>query len=59
MLLANKKVAETFCKRKKTALFRVHDYPDEQKIITLERITKKLGYKQNFTQPQKPKYRVK
>ena len=44
MLLANKKVAELFTKEKK-GIFRIHDYPDEEKIITLERITKKLGYK--------------
>lgn len=51
MLLANKKVAEIFAKEKR-GLFRVHDYPDEQKLITLERITKKLGYKQNFKNPK-------
>lgn len=44
MLLANKKVAELFTKEKK-GIFRIHDYPDDEKIITLERITKKLGYK--------------
>ena len=47
MLLANKKVANLFIKHK-NGLFRVHDYPDEQKIITLEKIIKKLGYKQNL-----------
>jgi len=47
MLLANKKVAYLFVKHKK-GLFRIHDYPDDQKIITLERIIKKLGYKQNL-----------
>ena len=47
MLLANKKVANLFVKHKK-GLFRIHDYPDDQKIITLERIIKKLGYKQNL-----------
>ena len=44
MLLANKKVAELFTKEKK-GIFRIHDSPDDEKIITLERITKKLGYK--------------
>ena len=44
MLLANKKVAELFTKEKR-GIFRIHDYPDDEKIITLERITKKLGYK--------------
>lgn len=47
MLLANKKVANLFVKHK-NGLFRIHDYPDEQKIITLERIIKKLGYNQNL-----------
>jgi len=44
MLLANKKVASLFIKHKK-GLFRTHDYPDDQKIIILEKIIKKLGYK--------------
>jgi len=44
MLLANKKVASLFIKHKK-GLFRIHDYPDDQKIIILEKIIKKLGYK--------------
>ena len=47
MLLANKKVANQFVKHK-NGLFRIHDYPDEQKIITRERIVKKLGYNQNL-----------
>ena len=42
MLLANKKVAELFIKQKK-GIFRIHDFPDDEKIITLERITKKHG----------------
>ena len=44
MLLANKKVASLFIKHK-NGLFRIHDYPDDQKIIVLEKIIKKLGYK--------------
>ena len=44
MLLANKKVASLFIKHKK-GLFRIHDYPEDQKIIILEKIIKKLGYK--------------
>ena len=47
MLLANKKVASLFIKHK-NGLFRIHDYPDDQKIIILERIIKKLGYKLNL-----------
>lgn len=44
MLLANKKVADLFTKEKR-GIFRTHDFPDDEKIIALERITKKLGYK--------------
>ena len=51
MLLANKKVAELFNKHKR-GLYRVHDYPDEQKIATLESIVKKLGYRQNLKNPK-------
>ena len=47
MLLANKKVASLFIKHK-NGLFRIHDYPDDQKIIILEKIIKKLGYKLNL-----------
>ena len=38
MLIANKKVAKLFIKHK-NGLFRVHDYPDDQKIITLDFMT--------------------
>ena len=49
MLLANKKVAEIFLKQKnKKNIYRVHDYPDEEKLIALERIIKNLGYKNRF-----------
>ena len=46
MLLANKKVAEIFLKQKnKKNIYRIHDHPDEEKLIALERIIKNLGYK--------------
>jgi VacB/RNase II family 3'-5' exoribonuclease len=49
MLLANKKVAEIFLKQKnKQNIYRVHDQPDEEKLIALERIIKNLGYKNRF-----------
>ena len=49
MLLANKKVAELFLKQKnKQNIYRVHDQPDEEKLIALERIIKNLGYKNRF-----------
>ena len=49
MLLANKKVAEIFEKQKKQKnIYRVHDLPDDDKLIALERIIKKLGYRYSF-----------
>ena len=49
MLLANKKVAETFLKQKnKQNIYRIHDQPNEEKLIALERIIKNLGYKNRF-----------
>ena len=49
MLLANKKVAEIFLKQKnKKNIYRIHDQPDEEKLIALERIIKNLGYKNRF-----------
>ena len=49
MLLANKKVAEMFLKQKnKKNIYRIHDHPDEEKLIALERIIKNLGYKNRF-----------
>ena len=49
MLLANKEVAEIFSKQKnKKNVYRVHDLPNEEKLISLERIIKKLGYNYRF-----------
>ena len=49
MLLANKKVAEIFEKQKnKKNVYRIHDLPNEEKLIALERIIKKLGYNYMF-----------
>ena len=44
MLLANILVAKKIKEKKRTAVFRIHDYPDEQKILELERFTRNLGY---------------
>ena len=44
MLLANILVAKKIKEKNRTAVFRVHDYPDEEKIIELERFAKNLGY---------------
>ena len=49
MLLANVLVAKKIKENKRTAVFRVHDYPDENKIIELERFAKNLGYNVNIS----------
>ncbi len=50
MLLANRKVAEFIGKQKpkKTFVYRVHDDPDEDKLIALNGIVSKFGHKLNF-----------
>ena len=47
MLLANKKVAEFIGKQKpvKTFVYRVHDEPDDTKLIALQNIVSKFGFK--------------
>jgi ribonuclease R/exosome complex exonuclease DIS3/RRP44 len=49
MLLANRSVAEFIGKKtpKHTFIYRVHDEPDDEKIILLENIIKRFGYKLN------------
>ena len=49
MLLANVLVAKKIKENKRKAVFRVHDYPDENKIIELERFAKNLGYNVNIS----------
>jgi len=48
MLLANRKVAEFIGKQKKTFVYRVHDEPNEDKLINLQTLVAKFGYKLNF-----------
>jgi ribonuclease R/exosome complex exonuclease DIS3/RRP44 len=50
MLLANRKVAEFIGKQKpvKTFVYRVHDDPDEEKLIALNGIVSRFGHKLNF-----------
>ncbi|RWX00074.1 ribonuclease R [Flavobacterium cerinum] len=50
MLLANRKVAEYIGKQdpKKTFVYRIHDEPDEDKLINLQNIISKFGYSINF-----------
>ncbi len=52
MLLANKQVAEYVYKIKKgkeklTMVYRIHDAPDEQKILTFSNFVKRFGYSLN------------
>ncbi|MBC6997593.1 ribonuclease R [Cytophaga sp. FL35] len=50
MLLANRKVAEFIGKQKpeKTFVYRVHDDPDEDKLMALNGIISRFGHKLNF-----------
>ncbi|MDX1270246.1 ribonuclease R [Bizionia paragorgiae] len=50
MLLANRKVSEFIGKQKpeKTFIYRVHDEPDESKLMALQGVVSKFGHKLNF-----------
>jgi ribonuclease R/exosome complex exonuclease DIS3/RRP44 len=48
MLLANRKVAEFIGKQKKTFIYRIHDEPNEDKLINLQAVIAKFGYSINF-----------
>ncbi len=48
MLLANRKVAEFIGKQKKTFVYRIHDEPNEDKLIGLQTVISKFGYTINF-----------
>ncbi|WP_396197914.1 ribonuclease R [Flavobacterium sp.] len=48
MLLANRKVAEFIRKQKKTFIYRIHDEPNEDKLINLQTVIAKFGYSINF-----------
>lgn len=45
MLLANRKVAEFIGKQKKTFVYRIHDDPDEEKLMLLQGVISRFGYK--------------
>lgn len=45
MLLANRSVAEFIAAKKKTFVYRVHDEPDMDKLMILQGIISKFGYK--------------
>ncbi|TDX13485.1 ribonuclease R [Flavobacterium sp. S87F.05.LMB.W.Kidney.N] len=48
MLLANRKVAEYIGKQKKTFVYRIHDEPNEEKLIAMQTVIAKFGYKIDF-----------
>ena len=48
MLLANRKVAEFIGKQKKTFVYRIHDEPNEDKLMNLQAVISKFGYSINF-----------
>ena len=48
MLLANRKVAEFIGKQKKTFVYRIHDEPNEDKLIAMQTVISKFGYKIDF-----------
>ncbi|MGO4773643.1 ribonuclease R [Flavobacterium sp. W22_SRS_FK3] len=48
MLLANRKVAEYIGKQKKTFIYRIHDEPNEDKLIAMQGVIAKFGYKIDF-----------
>ncbi|WP_281634361.1 ribonuclease R [Flavobacterium luteolum] len=48
MLLANRKVAEYIGKQKKTFVYRIHDEPNEDKLVAMQTVIAKFGYKIDF-----------
>ena len=44
MLLANRKVAEFIDKQKKTFVYRIHDEPDEEKLLALNGVISRFGH---------------
>ncbi|NAY91688.1 ribonuclease R [Muricauda sp. JGD-17] len=48
MLLANRKVAQFIGKKKKTFVYRVHDEPDEEKLIALNGVISRFGHSINL-----------
>ena len=48
MLLANRKVAEYIGKQKKTFVYRIHDEPNEDKLLNLQTLISKFGHTINL-----------
>ena len=49
MLLANKKVSEFIGRQKKTFVYRIHDEPNEEKLMAMQELIKKFGYEVDFS----------
>ena len=54
MLLANVTVAEKIIESKRRGVFRIHDKPDEKKIVEIESFIKRLGYNINISNSKEP-----
>ncbi len=52
MLLANRKVAEFIGKKKQTFIYRVHDRPDEEKLMALNGVISRFGHKLDLRDPK-------
>lgn len=52
MLLANRKVAEYVAKLKKTFVYRIHDQPDAEKLLLMQGVIGRFGYKLNLENKQ-------
>jgi len=48
MLLANRKVAEYASKLHKTFVYRIHDVPDDEKLLQMQGVISRFGYKLNL-----------
>lgn len=48
MLLANRKVAEFIGRQKKTFVYRIHDEPDEEKLLALNGVISRFGHSINL-----------
>lgn len=48
MLLANKKVSEFIGRQKKTFVYRIHDEPNDEKLLAMQELIKKFGYEVDF-----------
>ena len=52
MLLANKAVATKIKENTRSGVYRVHDLPDEKKLVEIERFIKNLGYNNRLVNSQ-------